>query len=149
MSQSTPEPQPAQRSITYLFILAVLLVPVILFFRPTDKSSALPSTSHTQQPAMPRLPAYFISHGGPNIMYDTANPAYTALSNLGGQITNLIKAQPAGAVKGVAVVSAHWAGGRDYIGVQAAGSETANGGGGDDGGEEKGGLIYEYVLCGN
>lgn len=93
---------------------------------------------------MPRLPTYFISHGGPNIMYDTANPAYTALSSLGRQITNLIKAQPAGAVKGVAVVSAHWAGGRDYIGVQAAGSETASGGGGDDGGEEKGGLIYDF-----
>ena len=51
---------------------------------------------------MPRTPVYFISHGGPNTMYDTNHPAYTRLESIGSEITQRIKPSA------IVVFSAHW-----------------------------------------
>ncbi|KAM5443221.1 hypothetical protein MferCBS31731_001538 [Microsporum ferrugineum] len=65
---------------------------------------------------MARTPVYFLSHGGPNIMYDHEHPAYTKLQEIGREITGRVKPQA------VVVFSAHWQGGRDTILVNT--SET-------------------------
>ncbi|KAF8428272.1 extradiol ring-cleavage dioxygenase [Tirmania nivea] len=77
----------------------------------------------------PPTPVYFISHGGPNIMFDTAHPAYTALGNIGLEITQKVLPRIAGGAKGVVVFSAHWQGGRSKVLVNA--------------GEEEG-LLYDF-----
>ncbi|PNS13982.1 4,5-DOPA dioxygenase extradiol [Sphaceloma murrayae] len=51
---------------------------------------------------MARTPVYFLSHGGPNIMYDTDHPAYKKLQEIGKEITQKVKP------KAVVVFSAHW-----------------------------------------
>ncbi|KAL8817194.1 MAG: hypothetical protein Q9223_003931 [Gallowayella weberi] len=51
---------------------------------------------------MSRTPVYFLSHGGPNIMYDTDHPAFKKLQEIGKEITTKVKP------KAVVVFSAHW-----------------------------------------
>jgi len=43
-----------------------------------------------------------MSHGGPNIMYDTKHPAYKKLQEIGREITQQVRP------KAVVVFSAHW-----------------------------------------
>lgn len=38
-----------------------------------------------------RTPVYFISHGGPNVMEETAHPAYAQLQEIGREITQKVK----------------------------------------------------------
>ncbi|OQD75771.1 hypothetical protein PENDEC_c006G01765 [Penicillium decumbens] len=61
-----------------------------------------------------RTPVYFLSHGGPNVMYDVEHPAYRKLGQIGREITTKVKP------RGVVVFSAHWQGGRDTIYVNTA-----------------------------
>ncbi|KFY68030.1 hypothetical protein V497_00068 [Pseudogymnoascus sp. VKM F-4516 (FW-969)] len=61
-----------------------------------------------------RTPVYFVSHGGPNIMYETSHPAYSQLASLGRKITTTIKP------KAVLVLSAHWEGTATTISVNTA-----------------------------
>ncbi|KAI7131945.1 hypothetical protein KC352_g31115, partial [Hortaea werneckii] len=49
-----------------------------------------------------RTPVYFISHGGPNVMEETAHPAYAQLQEIGREITQKVKP------KAIIVLSAHW-----------------------------------------
>ncbi|GKZ19338.1 hypothetical protein AbraIFM66951_005567 [Aspergillus brasiliensis] len=63
---------------------------------------------------MARTPIYFLSHGGPNIMYDREHPAYHKLGEIGKEITTKVKP------RAVVVFSAHWQGGRDTIQVNTA-----------------------------
>ena len=50
----------------------------------------------------PRTPVYFLSHGGPNTMYEKDHPVYPQLQAIGHEITS--KVRP----KAVVVFSAHW-----------------------------------------
>ncbi|KAE8132616.1 Extradiol ring-cleavage dioxygenase, class III enzyme, subunit B [Aspergillus pseudotamarii] len=63
---------------------------------------------------MSRTPIYFLSHGGPNVMYQTDHPAYKKLGQIGKEITTKVKP------KAVVVFSAHWQAGRDMIQVNTA-----------------------------
>ncbi|KFY36208.1 hypothetical protein V494_05222 [Pseudogymnoascus sp. VKM F-4513 (FW-928)] len=63
-----------------------------------------------------RTPVYFVSHGGPNIMYETSHPAYTRLTALGGEITTKVKP------KAVLVLSAHWEGTATTLSINSAAS---------------------------
>ncbi|EXJ80253.1 hypothetical protein A1O1_08395 [Capronia coronata CBS 617.96] len=49
-----------------------------------------------------RTPVYFVSHGGPNTMYETNHPVYPQLQRIGKEITETVR--PAAVV----VFSAHW-----------------------------------------
>ncbi|KAK6224281.1 hypothetical protein QIS74_02608 [Colletotrichum tabaci] len=49
----------------------------------------------------PRMPVYFFSHGGPDVMYNKSHPVYPALQHIGAEITSL---RPAA----ILVFSAHW-----------------------------------------
>ncbi|KAL2059490.1 hypothetical protein ABVK25_000783 [Lepraria finkii] len=51
---------------------------------------------------MTRTPVYFVSHGGPNIIYETTHPAYSRLESIGCEITQHIKPSA------ILVFSAHW-----------------------------------------
>ncbi|PVH88831.1 Extradiol aromatic ring-opening dioxygenase [Cadophora sp. DSE1049] len=51
-----------------------------------------------------RTPVYFLSHGGPNIMYEKDHPVYPQLQKIGREITQEVKP------KAVVVFSAHWQG---------------------------------------
>ncbi|KAA8893171.1 Extradiol ring-cleavage dioxygenase, class III enzyme, subunit B [Sphaerosporella brunnea] len=72
---------------------------------------------------MSRTPVYFVSHGGPNVMFETEHPAYLQLQKIGREITQ--KVRP----RAVVVFSAHWQAGRDKVEVNEA--EVTN-------------LIYDY-----
>ncbi|KAE8146774.1 Extradiol ring-cleavage dioxygenase, class III enzyme, subunit B [Aspergillus avenaceus] len=61
-----------------------------------------------------RTPVYFLSHGGPNIMFDHEHPAYLKLAQIGKEITNKVKP------KAVVVFSAHWQASRDAVQVNTA-----------------------------
>jgi aromatic ring-opening dioxygenase catalytic subunit (LigB family) len=61
-----------------------------------------------------RTPVYFLSHGGPNIMYDVEHPAYKELGKIGKEITTKVKP------RAVVVFSAHWQGGVDTVQVNTA-----------------------------
>ncbi|KZF20840.1 LigB-domain-containing protein [Xylona heveae TC161] len=61
-----------------------------------------------------RTPVYFLSHGGPNVIYQTDHPAYGKLGEIGKEITS--KVQP----KAVVVFSAHWQGEPDTVLVNTA-----------------------------
>ncbi|CAI7630813.1 unnamed protein product [Penicillium pancosmium] len=61
-----------------------------------------------------KTPVYFLSHGGPNVMYETGHPAYKKLGSIGKEITTKVKPDA------VVVFSAHWQGGRDEIYVNTA-----------------------------
>ncbi|RVX69488.1 hypothetical protein B0A52_06552 [Exophiala mesophila] len=53
-----------------------------------------------------KTPVYFVSHGGPSTMFDTAHPVYSQLEALGREITEQVKPSA------VVVFSAHWQGER-------------------------------------
>ncbi|KAJ5110054.1 hypothetical protein N7532_002699 [Penicillium argentinense] len=61
-----------------------------------------------------KTPVYFLSHGGPNVMYQTDHPAYKKLGAIGKEITTKVKPDA------VVVFSAHWQGGKDVIYVNTA-----------------------------
>ncbi|KAF8543515.1 Extradiol ring-cleavage dioxygenase, class III enzyme, subunit B [Trichophaea hybrida] len=63
---------------------------------------------------MQRTPVYFVSHGGPNIMFQTEHPAYGGLQKIGREITQRVKP------KAVVVFSAHWQARRGNIEVNQA-----------------------------
>ncbi|OJJ85159.1 DODA-type extradiol aromatic ring-opening family dioxygenase [Aspergillus glaucus CBS 516.65] len=61
-----------------------------------------------------RTPVYFLSHGGPNVMYQVDHPAYKKLGQIGREITTKVKP------RAVVVFSAHWQASRDTIQVNTA-----------------------------
>ncbi|KAI9844076.1 MAG: hypothetical protein M1837_005789 [Sclerophora amabilis] len=61
-----------------------------------------------------KTPIYFLSHGGPNIMYETDHPAYKKLREIGQQITTTVKP------KAVVVFSAHWQAEKQKVQVNTA-----------------------------
>ncbi|PWW78486.1 Extradiol aromatic ring-opening dioxygenase [Tuber magnatum] len=67
------------------------------------------STSTATTAAAGCTPVYFVSHGGPNLMYQVEHPAFHQLQKIGKEITTKVKP------KAVVVFSAHW---------QAAGSKV-------------------------
>ncbi|RDW72549.1 DODA-type extradiol aromatic ring-opening family dioxygenase [Aspergillus mulundensis] len=81
-------------------------------------SSASPAVAASQSSALEgdkmRTPIYFLSHGGPNIMYDYDHPAYKELSRIGKEITTKVKP------RAVVVFSAHWQAGVDTVQVNTA-----------------------------
>ncbi|RAH65322.1 DODA-type extradiol aromatic ring-opening family dioxygenase [Aspergillus aculeatinus CBS 121060] len=70
--------------------------------------------STVESTTMSKTPVYFLSHGGPNIMYDHQHPAYHKLGEIGREITTKVKP------RAVVVFSAHWQGKRDTIQVNTA-----------------------------
>ncbi|KAK2747154.1 hypothetical protein FQN57_002411 [Myotisia sp. PD_48] len=68
----------------------------------------LPEQSRSSH-MMARTPVYFLSHGGPNIMYDIYHPAYRKLQEIGNEITTKVKP------RAVVVFSAHWQGKPDTV----------------------------------
>ncbi|KAK5111804.1 hypothetical protein LTR62_004724 [Meristemomyces frigidus] len=65
-----------------------------------------------------RTPVYFLSHGGPSIVFDTAHPSYTQLQLIGLEITQKIKP------KAIVVFSAHWQSSPTEIKVNTASTPT-------------------------
>ncbi|CAZ86669.1 unnamed protein product [Tuber melanosporum] len=61
---------------------------------------AAPASATTA--ATGRTPVYFVSHGGPNIMYEVEHPAFHQFQKIGKEITTKVKP------KAVVVFSAHW-----------------------------------------
>ncbi|KAL4782721.1 Extradiol ring-cleavage dioxygenase, class III enzyme, subunit B [Aspergillus varians] len=61
-----------------------------------------------------RTPVYFLSHGGPNVMYEVDHPAYKELGRIGREITSKVKP------RAVVVFSAHWQAGADTVQVNTA-----------------------------
>ncbi|KAI9838922.1 MAG: hypothetical protein M1819_004130 [Sarea resinae] len=61
-----------------------------------------------------RTPVYFLSHGGPNVMYEHDHPAYAKLQQIGKEVTTKVKP------KAVVVFSAHWQAGKSKIEVNEA-----------------------------
>ncbi|BCR89690.1 DODA-type extradiol aromatic ring-opening family dioxygenase [Aspergillus chevalieri] len=61
-----------------------------------------------------RTPVYFLSHGGPNVMYQVDHPAYKRLGQIGREITTKVKP------RAVVVFSAHWQASQDTIQVNTA-----------------------------
>ncbi|KAI9809303.1 MAG: hypothetical protein M1825_002594 [Sarcosagium campestre] len=63
---------------------------------------------------MARTPVYFLSHGGPNLMFDRAHPAYKKLQAIGRDVTGRIKP------RAVVVFSAHWQAEKTKVHVNTA-----------------------------
>ncbi|KAG2418939.1 hypothetical protein HFD88_002042 [Aspergillus terreus] len=84
------------------------------FSKSAAKGAQNPKSSSALQTDTMRTPVYFLSHGGPNIMYDTDHPAYHKLAQIGREITGKVKP------RAVVVFSAHWQAGRDTIHVNHA-----------------------------
>ncbi|BCS17747.1 DODA-type extradiol aromatic ring-opening family dioxygenase [Aspergillus puulaauensis] len=87
--------------------------------RPLSTASNVePIQDISKTPAVNRFkmktPVYFLSHGGPNIMYDSEHPAYKELGRIGREITGKVKP------RAVVVFSAHWQAGRDTVQVNTA-----------------------------
>ncbi|KAE8358984.1 aromatic ring-opening dioxygenase LigB subunit [Aspergillus caelatus] len=82
--------------------------------REISKTAASRKTAGGSSEKMSRTPIYFLSHGGPNVMYQTDHPAYKKLGQIGKEITTKVKP------KAVVVFSAHWQAGRDTIQVNTA-----------------------------
>ncbi|BCS02854.1 DODA-type extradiol aromatic ring-opening family dioxygenase [Aspergillus luchuensis] len=82
--------------------------------RVTKKNKKLGEGGFEDRVTMARTPVYFLSHGGPNIMYDHEHPAYHKLGEIGKEITTKVKP------RAVVVFSAHWQAGRDTIQVNTA-----------------------------
>ncbi|CAI7651292.1 unnamed protein product [Penicillium viridicatum] len=80
---------------------------------PLSASASVAAATLKGQSGM-KTPIYFLSHGGPNIMYDLDHPAYRKLGEIGREITTKVKP------KAVVVFSAHWQAGRDTIQVNTA-----------------------------
>lgn len=78
-----------------------------------------------------RTPVYFVSHGGPNVMFETAHPAYAELQKIGREITQTVKPSA------VVVFSAHWQASPGRGSGNKGRVEVSDCVGGD--------LIYEFV----
>ncbi|KAK1574340.1 Extradiol ring-cleavage dioxygenase, class III enzyme, subunit B [Colletotrichum navitas] len=97
--------------LTPLFLLSLLVAltaylvsSVLRSFLATASAAIENHTSHNPESAAmkrPRMPVYFFSHGGPDVMYNTSHPVYPVLQRIGAEITSL---RPAAVV----VFSAHW-----------------------------------------
>lgn len=112
-------------------ILAIVFSPFLSRFIPgaksvvrNPKSSIIPPQTANMSTSATKTPVYFVSHGGPNVMFETEHPAYKALQNIGKEITQKVKP------KAVVVFSAHWQAGKSKVEVNEA--EVTK-------------LIYEYV----
>ncbi|KAG7058592.1 hypothetical protein JMJ77_0005965 [Colletotrichum scovillei] len=86
-------------------LTAYMLSPTLRDFLTSVTSTLIPSTS-SQSPVSPstrkpRMPVYFFSHGGPDVMYNKAHPVYPTLQHIGAEITSL-------APTAILVFSAHW-----------------------------------------
>ncbi|KAI1427143.1 Extradiol ring-cleavage dioxygenase, class III enzyme, subunit B [Xylaria sp. FL1777] len=114
------------RSQRWAFVIFSLLVVIVAYFTsrisPTLRSLLPLSTSTTptrsfynSSKKMPaRAPVYFMSHGGPNTMFDTEHPVYPVLQKIGQEITQKVKP------KAIVVFSAHWEAGPNEIKVNTA-----------------------------
>ncbi|CAG8932864.1 unnamed protein product [Penicillium salamii] len=135
-SEATHNPNPPRK--TTISILAVLIAITIALFwgetanlfglrrffsRPAAISPSIVDTAPGSTMAS-KTPIYFLSHGGPNVMYEVDHPAYRKLGQIGREITTKVKP------RAVVVFSAHWQAARDTIQVNTA---------------EMTDLIYEYV----
>lgn len=101
----------------------VYLIPILLAFLINCITAATPpAVSANTHTMAARTPVYFISHGGPNIMFETSHPAHQYLAKIGREITQTIKP------KAVVVFSAHWQAGKNHVEVNV---------------DENGPLIYE------
>ncbi|PGG98438.1 hypothetical protein AJ79_08879 [Helicocarpus griseus UAMH5409] len=84
----------------------------------TTTSSSSSATAVQGSVKMPstgaRTPVYFLSHGGPNVMYQHDHPAYRKLQEIGREITSKVKP------RAVVVFSAHWQASKDTIEVNNA-----------------------------
>ncbi|KAI1815409.1 Extradiol ring-cleavage dioxygenase, class III enzyme, subunit B [Poronia punctata] len=69
---------------------------------------------YTSKAMSTKAPVYFVSHGGPNTMFDTKHPVYPVLQKLGQEITQKVKP------KAIVVFSAHWEAGPRNIEVNNA-----------------------------
>ena len=95
-------------SIIKLIALAVLVIATVFPqfketvapFRLFRRLTKINRTMATQ--AAQRTPVYFVSHGGPNTMYEKDHPVYPRLQALGKEITTKVKP------KAIVVFSAHW-----------------------------------------
>ncbi|KAJ5600508.1 hypothetical protein N7450_001575 [Penicillium hetheringtonii] len=123
---------PNRRALYSLFalifaILIAVLAPVnldrIRHFTRFARSATSGSGSSAPAPLESRVrsnlsnmktPIYFLSHGGPNVMYQTDHPAYKTLGSIGKEITTKVKPDA------VVVFSAHWQGGDETIYVNTA-----------------------------
>ncbi|KAJ5358177.1 hypothetical protein N7541_005335 [Penicillium brevicompactum] len=137
MSPETPDKTNTSNKRTAAFSILALIVAITIalfwgdsanlfglrrFFstRPGASVAAAPSvaaidnTSRSQLQSKMKTPIYFLSHGGPNVMYDVEHPAYRKLAQIGREITTKVKP------RAVVVFSAHWQAGRDTIQVNTA-----------------------------
>ncbi|OHE99752.1 hypothetical protein CORC01_04888 [Colletotrichum orchidophilum] len=84
---------------------AYMLSPTLRAFLTQVTTTLTKSTSShpPDSPKMkkPRMPVYFFSHGGPDVMYNKAHPVYPTLEHIGAEITAL---KPSA----ILVFSAHW-----------------------------------------
>jgi 4,5-DOPA dioxygenase extradiol len=77
----------------------------------TNSTASTMGSLPTKTPSHPsnrRPPVYFLSHGGPSTMYDTAHPVFPRLQAIGREILEEVKP------KGLVVFSAHWQ--SDWVG---------------------------------
>ncbi|KAF4911386.1 4,5-DOPA dioxygenase extradiol [Colletotrichum viniferum] len=96
-----------------ILLLSLLVALLAYMFSPTlrsfltavtstlSNSSQMDSTTPSPPPKRPRMPVYFFSHGGPDVMYNKAHPVYPTLQHIGHEITSL-------APSAILVFSAHW-----------------------------------------
>jgi len=87
------------------------------FCRPTAAPTTAVAAAMSTAPATTttnRTPAYFVSHGGPNVMFETEHPAFRQLQEIGREITQRVKP------KAVVVFSAHWQAGPKKVEVNEA-----------------------------
>ncbi|KAL0937473.1 aromatic ring-opening dioxygenase [Colletotrichum truncatum] len=86
-------------------MLAYMFSPTLRSFFTTVTTTLSRSSSVDSFPPAtvkrPRMPVYFFSHGGPDVMYNKAHPVYPVLQNIGKEITSL-------SPTAVLVFSAHW-----------------------------------------
>ncbi|KAI0803836.1 Extradiol ring-cleavage dioxygenase, class III enzyme, subunit B [Xylaria sp. FL0064] len=106
------------------FVIFSLLVAIVAYFftsrlpltlrslNPLSASTSITRSFSNASKKMPtRAPVYFVSHGGPNTMFDTEHPVYPVLQRIGQEITQKVKP------KAIVVFSAHWEAGPDEIQV--------------------------------
>ncbi|KAI0403107.1 Extradiol ring-cleavage dioxygenase, class III enzyme, subunit B [Xylaria palmicola] len=99
------------------YLLANRISPALRsLFPPSASTSAIAGRSFnsTSKAMSKRTPVYFVSHGGPNTMFDTEHPVYPVLQRIGQEITQKVKP------KAIVVFSAHWEAGPRDIQVNTA-----------------------------
>ncbi|KAK5944924.1 hypothetical protein PMZ80_002126 [Knufia obscura] len=72
------------------------------FFKPSAASALTSPASRKQYTTMPRTPVYFVSHGGPNTMFESDHKVFPKLQEIGREITEKVKPSA------IVVFSAHW-----------------------------------------